>query len=40
MLRSEKNVQLLRLPVEAEENDPLGRAAGDALCPELGKDAR
>ena len=40
MLRSEKNVQLLRLPVEAEENDPLGRAAGDALCPELGKDAQ
>ena len=40
ILCSEKNVQLLRLPVEAEENDPLGRAVGDPLCPELGKDAR
>ena len=38
ILRSEKNVQLLRLPVEAEENDPLGREVGQALCPELGKD--
>ena len=38
ILRSEKNVQLLRLPVEAEENDPLGRKVGQALCPELGKD--
>ncbi len=40
ILKSEKNVQLLRLPVEAEENDPLGRNIGDPLCPELGKDAR
>ena len=38
ILRSEKNVQLLRLPVEAEENDPLGRKVGQSLCPELGKD--
>ena len=38
IIRSEKNVQLLRLPVEAEENDPLGREVGRALCPELGKD--
>ena len=38
ILRSEKNVQLLRLPVEAEENDPLGKEVGQALCPELGKD--
>ena len=38
ILRSEKNAQLLRLPVEAEENDPLGREVGQALCPELGKD--
>lgn len=37
ILSTEKNVKLLRLPVEAEENDPLGRAVGDALCPELGK---
>lgn len=38
LLRSEHNVTLLRLPVEAEENDPMGRAPGEALCPELGKD--
>lgn len=38
LLEAEKNVTLMRLPVEAEENDPLGRATGDALCPELGKD--
>ena len=38
ILANEPNVQLLRLPVEAEENDPLGRAPGDSLCPELGKD--
>lgn len=38
LLRSERSVRLLRLPVEAEEDDPLGRAPGQALCPELGKD--
>ena len=38
IIRSEKNVQLIRLPVEAEENDPIGRGIGEALCPELGKD--
>ena len=38
LLRHERNVALLRLPVEAEEDDPLGRAVGDPLCPELGKD--
>ena len=38
IIRSEKNVQLIRLPVEAEENDPIGREVGEALCPELGKD--
>ena len=38
IIRSEKNVQMIRLPVEAEENDPIGREAGEALCPELGKD--
>ena len=38
LLQNEENVTLVRLPVEAEENDPLGRAPGDALCPELGKD--
>lgn len=39
ILASEKNVTLLRLPVEAEDNDPLGRKKGEPLCPELGKDA-
>lgn len=38
LLEAEKNITLVRLPVEAEENDPLGRSPGDALCPELGKD--
>ncbi len=38
IIRSEKNVHLIRLPVEAEENDPLGREPGESLCPELGKD--
>lgn len=37
ILKSEANATLLRLPVEAEENDPLGRQPGEALCPELGK---
>ena len=38
MLATEPNVRLIRLPVEAQENDPLGRQPGDSLCPELGKD--
>lgn len=38
MLQTEDNIRLIRLPVEAEENDPLGRAVGEPLCPELGKD--
>lgn len=38
VLANEDNSRLLRLPVEAEEDDPLGRAIGDSLCPELGKD--
>ena len=38
LLNSEKNVRYIRLPVEAEENDPLGRKKGEPLCPELGKD--
>ena len=40
VLQTESNATLLRLPVEAEENDPLGRQIGEPLCPELGKDAR
>lgn len=38
ILRQEIHVQLLRLPVEAEEGDLLGRPVGAPLCPELGKD--
>lgn len=38
ILKTEENVTLLRIPVEAEAQDPLGRREGDALCPELGKD--
>ena len=37
ILRTETNVRLIRLPVEAGDNDPLGRMPGEALCPELGK---
>ena len=44
MRKTEKNLRLLRFPVEAvptlEEPDLLGRAAGDPLCPELGKDKK
>ena len=40
ILRSEPGARLLRLPVEAEEHDPLGRAPGQPLVPELGKDAK
>lgn len=36
--RHEPNVEVLRLPLEAEEDDPLGRRPGDPLAPELGKD--
>lgn len=38
LLKMESNVRLVRLPVEAEEHDLLGREVGDALAPELGKD--
>lgn len=37
---SEPGLTLLRLPVEAEAHDPMGRAPGQALCPEIGKDNR
>ncbi len=40
LLETEENVTYLRLPVEAEDKDPLGRRAGEALCPELGKDEK
>lgn len=38
LLRMESTTRLIRLPIEAEENDPLGRIPGDSLAPELGKD--
>ena len=40
VIREEKNVEVVNIPVEAEEGDLLGRAVGDALCPEIGKDNR
>ena len=39
IIRSEPNAQVIRLPVEAEADDPMGRAVGEPLCPELRKDA-
>jgi predicted phage terminase large subunit-like protein len=38
LIARESNVKVVRIPVEAQESDPLGRAPGEALCPELGKD--
>lgn len=38
VIREENNVEIVNIPVEAEENDLLGRNIGDALCPEIGKD--
>ena len=38
MIKHEKNVTVINLPCEAEENDPLGRKIGEALAPEIGKD--
>ena len=38
VIAREKYVEVVNIPVEAEENDILGRAVGDALCPEIGKD--
>lgn len=40
LARMEAHVQVLRLPVEAGEEDPLGRCPGQPLAPELGKDER
>lgn len=39
MLQTEEYATLIRLPVEAQEDDPLGRSPGEPLCPEIGKDA-
>lgn len=38
MLATEEHAELIRLPVEAQEDDPMGRKPGDPLCPEIGKD--
>jgi len=38
IIRNEPSVEIVNLPCEAEENDPLGRPIGEALCPEIGKD--
>lgn len=40
LLKYEPRARLIRLPVEAEENDPMGRKPGEPLCPELGRDER
>lgn len=40
MIQREPNVEVINLPCEAEENDPLGRPVGAALAPEIGKDDR
>ncbi len=37
LLRLERGCESLRLPCEAEEDDPLGREPGEPLFPELGK---
>ena len=37
LMRTEKNMEMINLPCEAEEGDPLGRSPGEALCPEIGK---
>lgn len=37
LLKTEQSITLVRIPVEAEENDILGRAVGEPLAPELGK---
>ena len=38
VIANENFVEVVNIPVEAEENDILGRNVGDALCPEIGKD--
>jgi predicted phage terminase large subunit-like protein len=38
IIQNEKNIKVINLPCEAEDNDPLGRTNGEALAPELGKD--
>ena len=38
VIANENFVEVVNIPVEAEEGDILGRSIGDALCPEIGKD--
>ena len=38
VINSEDYLEVVNIPVEAEEDDILGRNVGDALCPEIGKD--
>lgn len=38
IIRHEKFVRVINIPVEAQNDDILGRKPGDALCPEIGKD--
>lgn len=33
-----ENCKVVNLPMEAEENDPMGREIGEPLCPEMGRD--
>ena len=40
MARTESCATLLRFPVEAQEEDILGRKPGEPLCPEIGKDGK
>lgn len=37
LMKTEKSVEVINLPCEAEEGDLLKRAIGEPLCPELGK---
>ena len=38
VIANENFVEVINIPVEAEEDDVLGRNIGDSLCPEIGKD--
>ena len=38
VIANENFVEVVNIPVEAEEDDVLGRNVGDSLCPEIGKD--
>lgn len=38
LIETEENCEVINLPMEAEENDPMGREPGEPLCPEMGRD--